>query len=299
MWERQNVPGKIGSACSDPCPSDGNWVDCYNGYVRGTDTPCNDATDPDACGTDCCVWDYACYKTTACIKKDGSCNGYLACDSLGAPYVYDWSDTPDPINYSLHVSGPSCVGESACYKLFFGSYGFGPRDTGGVVSITNSCLCERSCFDFAELSSHCSESYYQYWYTDNKPQPLPGLPACGESFYNFIGRPGYDTCPIAGDGDQTNEPTGVYQTSEPTGVYQTSEPTGVYQTNEPTGVYQTSEPTGVYQTNEPTGVYQTNEPTGNPTLSRPPSVSPSSILSNGPSSAPSLTPSSSSIRLAK
>ena len=115
-----------------------------------------------ACDGNCCVGDDACDETTACIKKDGSCNGDFACQYAGYESTYQ-----------LQISGPSCTGEDACYKLFH-------QNTNGnaLVSLTDSCLCDESCYDDNDDLYHCD---------GDSPEPLPGLPACGQSFNNVVG----------------------------------------------------------------------------------------------------------------
>ena len=147
--------------CPPPGEDPNDWVDCDNGYVRGTDELC-----ADACGDDCCEGKDACDKTTACIKKDGSCSGDFACDHAG---YYS--------SYGLRISGPSCVGSQSCRTIFEYNYGM------GVVSLTNSCLCHEACYSYmypATRQYHCGGS-------DGNPAPLPGLPSCGEPLNNVSG----------------------------------------------------------------------------------------------------------------
>ena len=153
------------------CPTDGTWVDCVEGKVRGTDTSCNDACD----GACCTGYDYndACFLTTACIKKDGSCNGQNACGRLGLGS-----------NYQIQVSGPSCTSYYACSKMFRNN------PNSGAISLTKSCLCANSCFDYLRGKYHCS-----YDLSSSTLTPaLDDLPACGESFCNIVGRTGFDAC---------------------------------------------------------------------------------------------------------
>ena len=95
-----------------------DWVDCDNGYVRGTGTKCEDA-----CNGQCCDGDGACSETTACIKKDESCSGYYACAYVGKDSSYE-----------IHISGQSCTGSYACEKMFQGN-----TQGTGEISVTNSC----------------------------------------------------------------------------------------------------------------------------------------------------------------
>ena len=122
------------------------------------DTTCTSCAD--ACGTECCDGTNACLFATACIKKDGSCNGDLACLAAG-----------DDGNTQLQISGPSCVGIRPCYFMYAGS------QNNMVVKLTRSCLCENSCF------SHCQTDV-----------AVGGLPACGESLCNIVGISGFDGC---------------------------------------------------------------------------------------------------------
>ena len=135
------------------CPDDGNWVDCLNGKLRSdSSTSC-----ASACGDDCCVGTDACYETTACIKKDKSCSGDEACRYTG----YE-------SNYQLKISGPSCVDEKACSIMFRQAY-FGM----GVVSVTNSCLCQNSC------RAHC---------LNGNDYSSGSLPACGNDIIEVSGQ---------------------------------------------------------------------------------------------------------------
>ena len=148
--------------CPPPGEDPNDWVDCYKGYVRGSDRTITDQCWI-ACRGQCCYGRYACDKTTACIKKDGSCTGQSACNYAG----YNSS-------YQLQISGPSCMGKSSCYGIFYYN-----EDGMGVISLTNSCLCREACYAYPN-QSHCS-GYY-----DN-PAPLPGLPSCGDPFNNVSG----------------------------------------------------------------------------------------------------------------
>ena len=163
--------GHHGRELSSHCPNDGTWVDCYYGIVRSTfnnfaGTPCYHQTATGACNGQCCTGSStACSRTTACIKKDGSCDGDGACAGVvkfGSVH--------------LQISGPSCVGRGACEDMFNGN------SNTGLVRLTRSCLCEFSCsedFPPSPEKGHCEGS---------SPSPLPGLPACGESFCNVVGR---------------------------------------------------------------------------------------------------------------
>ena len=150
------------AACPPPGEDPNEWVDCVNGFVRGTGTKCEDA-----CNGQCCTggWD-ACDYTTACIKKDGSCNGRDACFSTG-----------QDSSYAIEISGPSCIGEDACRSMFRNK-----RQGTGVISVTNSCLCFDSCYE------HCGSDF------SSASDPLPGLPACGTSLDNITGRT--DQCAV-------------------------------------------------------------------------------------------------------
>ena len=173
--------GHHGRQLSSRCPNDGNWVDCVNGF--DADSPCfqnggtcygyagsctlstGDTTCIpcfDTCDGDCCIGGGACEITTACIKKDGSCDGPTACHLAG-----------DGGNTQLQISGPSCVGDDACKSMFYF------YQNTGVIKVERSCLCDASCED------HCSST---------PATPLPGLPACGESLCNAVGQTGDDTC---------------------------------------------------------------------------------------------------------
>jgi len=125
------------------CPPDGNstaWVDCRNGVAfesgASTGTTCKDA-----CGGQCCFdsvypsSEAPCLNATACIKKDGSCNGDDACKSLA---LYSGGK---PV-----ISGPSCVGPNACLRL-------GYNATAVPDFITDSCVRANSCGYLGEASA--------------------------------------------------------------------------------------------------------------------------------------------------
>ena len=138
------------------CPA--GYVDCVNGNVGGTVKPC-----AIECAGKCCVGDDACYATTACIKQDGSCDGDSACNSLGFL-------SSGGIGGIL-VSGPSCVGISACADVYLRNT---VNTVARVIILTNSCLCRNSCL------RHCTND-------PGPPSSLPGLPACGQSINNVVG----------------------------------------------------------------------------------------------------------------
>lgn len=160
---------------SSHCPTDGNWVDCFYGYVRGTTGTTTPCSDPSACGNGCCIGEGACDFTTACIKKDEnnpSCIGRNACQGAGAYSTF-----------SLKIDN-SCIGKLACGKLFY-------YNTNGasVVSLTNSCLCDYSCAQQGHY--HCGTHLHNY-------APLGDLPSpCGTSFTDIVGRSGFDTCGVS------------------------------------------------------------------------------------------------------
>ena len=147
--------------CPPPGEDPNDWVDCFEGYVRGTNTPCEDV-----CGDQCCQGFRACQSATACIKKDGSCNDDGACQKIG----YGSS-------YELLISGPSCDAYYACDSMFY----FNQNPSGGVISMTNSCLCDYSCFEYPNSGAilHCYGT---------SPVPLDGLPACGSDIINVVGQ---------------------------------------------------------------------------------------------------------------
>ena len=150
--------------CPPPGEDPNDWVDCDNGYVRGTDELC-----VEACGDDCCDGYNSCtVYTTACIKKDGSCSGREACEYAG---YYS--------SYGLRISGPSCVGSQSCRTIFEYNYGM------GVVSLTNSCLCHEACYAYPG-QDHCA---------GEDPTQLPGLPECGEDIMHVAGQSG-STCEV-------------------------------------------------------------------------------------------------------
>ena len=155
----------LGAVMTSSCPPSGedpnDWVDCFEGKVRGTDTYCDDA-----CGDDCCNGIGACDYATACIKKDGSCGEGSLLD--GACYFVGYGSS-----YQLQISGPSCVGDYACSDMFKDN-----PNAGGIVSLTNSCTCDYSCHTSLD-KLHCS---------GDSPAPLPGLPACGDPFDNVGGQ---------------------------------------------------------------------------------------------------------------
>ena len=144
------------SSCPPPGEDPNDWVDCFEGYVRGSDARC-----VDACGDQCCKGPGACSFTTACIKKDGSCNGSSACYETG-----------NDSNHELLISGPSCVGDFACY------YMFDRNPSTGVISVTNSCLCDEACGEIFGTGS-CSGI---------NPANYLGLPACGSDIVNVAGQ---------------------------------------------------------------------------------------------------------------
>ena len=157
---------QIPPVCPPPGEDPEDWVDCLEGRVRGTATPC--AT---ACGGQCCQGIAACKDATACIKKDGSCDGYKACSYAG--YSTGRGNGLYPQGYfsfyNLKISGPSCVGYEACENFNKNIYN---TKGNAEMSLTNSCLCDAAC------RFHCQYS----------SAPLVGLPACGESIVNVGGQ---------------------------------------------------------------------------------------------------------------
>ena len=170
-------------ASTPTCPTDGNWVDCYGGKVRGDpSTSCDDA-----CNGQCCAGSFACAKTTACIKKDvenPSCIGRYACYRAGYKG-----------GFNLQID-ESCIGDVACTYMFY------KNANSGMVSLTNSCLCDYACSLRSPIrrrrlrrllpvdnTAHCLGSF---------PTPLDGLPSpCGTSFNGIIGQTGFDTCMVS------------------------------------------------------------------------------------------------------
>ncbi len=114
------------------------YVDCYVGYVRGSDT----ITCASACNGACCVGSDACYYFTGNLRKDGSCNGNMACIYATIQTTVVNSCKGDYACYSTGYGGDvksisnSCLGTDACYKT--GSYG-------AVGSISNSCNADQAC----------------------------------------------------------------------------------------------------------------------------------------------------------
>ena len=157
------------SACPPSGEDPNDWVDCFEGKVRGTDTYCKDA-----CGDDCCNGFAACDFATACIKKDGSCGEGSDFDS--ACYLLGYGSS-----YQIQISGPSCVGDYACGDMFKNN-----PNSGGVVSLTNSCTCDFSCHT-SLFELHCS---------GDSPAPLPGLPACGDPF-DDVGGQSISSCAVS------------------------------------------------------------------------------------------------------
>ena len=136
------------------CPPDGNstaWVDCRNGVAfesgASTGTTCKDA-----CGGQCCFdsvypsSEAPCLNATACIKKDGSYNGDDACKSL----AFENIGGGKPV-----ISGPSCVGESACLRLGYDA-------TAVPDFITKSCTCKiaSNCNACVDLGTCCPRAMH-------------------------------------------------------------------------------------------------------------------------------------------
>ena len=135
---------QIPPVCPPPGEDPEDWVDCSEGRVRGTNTPCEDA-----CGDDCCTGPGACFHTTACIKKDGSCNGASACNYAGYSGAQLFAPKGYFSFYDLKISGPSCVGDKACQNFIKNIYN---TEGNAEMSLTNSCLCDFAC------RNHCSYS---------------------------------------------------------------------------------------------------------------------------------------------
>jgi hypothetical protein len=114
------------------------YVDCFNGYVRGSDT----ITCASACNGDCCTGYQACYYFTGKLRTDGSCNGLVACRYATIQTTVVNSCKGDYACYNTGYSGivisisNSCTGDVACYKTGF---------DGAVGRISNSCNAYRAC----------------------------------------------------------------------------------------------------------------------------------------------------------
>ena len=97
------------------------FVDCKDGFLASD----SKKSCKDACGKNkkCCVddgGDDACVGFTGKVCKDGSCNGYKACENANISSVVN-----------------SCVGRSACVKA--GYLG------GSIGNIVDSCKYEAAC----------------------------------------------------------------------------------------------------------------------------------------------------------
>ena len=120
------TPSPLKSCSSVGATWEDNFGNCIDIGVTVLQDECK--TCEAACGGDCCfdplaADDYPCRQATACIKRDESCTGDYACNSV----AYNSPGKPA-------ISGPSCVGEGSCGGL--GSDAVSPPDF-----ITKSCTC--------------------------------------------------------------------------------------------------------------------------------------------------------------
>lgn len=148
----KNYVALVGAACPPDGEDAADWVDCVAGVVRDTAQTCESA-----CNGKCCVGgtgNTTCNGARACIKKDGSCNGLNAC------YLLAVNSAGQPI-----VSGPSCVGASACDGL--------GGDDDPPDYITGSCNGYQACYHFATVGTF-----------GNLLASCNGITACKEVCYN-------------------------------------------------------------------------------------------------------------------
>ena len=197
------------------CSCELGFVDCVDGFVRGSAIPCADANDPNACSGNCCLGDDACTRFTGVVCKDTSCNGDQACEDATVPVVVNSCQGKSACK-SAGYNGmgaargmvDSCQGDGACGYLGTTGNGGGIRSSckgnescfllgfiGFVGNIINSCQGNKACglrsenqrYISIDIENCCNKDEECEYAKSNLPYGLP--------IECFGGRPADPFCP--------------------------------------------------------------------------------------------------------
>ena len=131
------------SAVAPTCAE--GFLDCFNGKVRGTSTPCSTS-----CAGKCCVGTNACSSFTGKVCKDGSCSGTKACFYANIPHVVKSCKALEACN-SAGYDGT--VGNIVNSCNFEKSCAYAGEEGGKAGDIDNSCGAKRACYSVGTQSS--------------------------------------------------------------------------------------------------------------------------------------------------
>jgi hypothetical protein len=155
------------------------YVDCVNGFVSGTTTPCaaadcvsgfiRNTTTPcaAACNGNCCVGTSACDGLTGKVCKDGSCNATGACLRANLSFVVNSCKGTNACRFAGSNKGTAdgMVGGIVNSCTGLGSCSFLGGDGGVVGKIQDSCTQNYSCFNtgyqgtVGNIQQSCNSTY--------------------------------------------------------------------------------------------------------------------------------------------